>query len=335
MRWLITGGTGFVGSNLVSRLREDRNNSHEIVVFDNLSGSTLENFQATANIGTARLASVAEPLWDRADGTVKLVVGDIRDARLVTQVIAGADIVVHLAANTGVQPSVVDPRLDCETNILGTLNCLEAARAAGVKRFVFASSGAPIGLTEPPITEKSAPRPASPYGASKLAGEGYCCAYSSSFGLPTVALRFSNVYGPYSWRKGSVIAKFIKTAMAGNDLVVNGDGTQTRDFIYINDLIDAIVRASTTEDLNGELFQISTGVETRIVDLLELLVTELVKAGMPRPSMRFGEMGPGDVMRNYADPSKALSVLGWSPKCDLATGLGNTVRWFSGLRANG
>jgi UDP-glucose 4-epimerase len=242
--------------------------------------------------------------------------------------VTGADVVVHLAANTGVQPSIANPLRDCQTNVIGILNCLEAARHGGVRRFVFASSGAPIGLCEPPITETSAPRPASPYGASKLAGEAYCCAYTSSFGLPTVALRFSNVYGPYAWRKGSVVAKFIKTAMAGGELVVNGDGSQTRDFIFVDDLTDAIMVAATREGVDGELFQVSTGIETSISGLLELLRPKLLAIGVPAVRTRYGERISGDVLRNYADPSKARRMLGWSPRHALSDGLDRTVAWF-------
>ena len=137
----------------------------------------------------------------------------------------GADVVIHLAANTGVGPSVENPRMDCETNVTGTLNALEAARAAGAGRFVFASSGAPLGVQTPPLHEEMAPHPASPYGASKLAGEGYCSAWFHSFGVETVVLRFGNVYGEGSTRKASVVAKFIKRALAGEVLEIYGDGS--------------------------------------------------------------------------------------------------------------
>jgi UDP-glucose 4-epimerase len=328
MRWLITGGTGFIGSNLIAKIRAKAGDTNQIAVYDNLSDSTIGNFRATDGIGDVRVVSTVEPLWNAEPGTVNLVVGDIRDADRTARAFEGADIVVHLAANTGVQPSVANPRLDCETNVIGVLNCLEAARHGGASRFVFASSGAPIGLCEPPITELSAPRPASPYGASKLAGEAYCCAYSSAFGLSTVALRFSNVYGPYSWRKGSVVAKFIKTALAGNELVINGDGSQTRDFVFVDDLTSAIILAATKEGIGGELFQISTGIETSVSDLLELMRGKLENMGAPKVRVRYGERGAGDVMRNYADPAKALRMLGWAPQYALSDGLDRTLAWF-------
>ena len=149
---------------------------------------------------------------------VELIVGDIRDADKTLKVCKGIDVIVHLAANTGVGPSVEDPRTDMEANIIGTFNMLDAARQNKVKKFIFASSGAPIGECEPPIHEELAPHPVSPYGASKLAGEGYCSAYYRTFDVSTVALRFGNVYGPGSSHKSSVLAKFIRQALSGKNV---------------------------------------------------------------------------------------------------------------------
>ncbi len=328
MRWIITGGTGFVGSNLISSLlaRED-GADHQFVVLDNFSGSSFEEFTDAAPLDTAVLAEAGPAAWQAAR-PIAVVRGDIRDADLALRVCAGADVVVHLAANTGVGPSVEDPRADCEANVIGTLNMLEAARAAGVRRFVFASSGAPAGICEPPITELIAPRPASPYGASKLAGEGYCSAYSVAFGLPTVALRFSNVYGPRSWRKGSVVATFIRQVLAGKPITINGDGTQTRDFVYIGDLVEAIRLGATVPDLRGEIYQIATGVETSVNQLLEALSTHFAAAGLARPEITHGVRGPADVLRNYADASKAREQLGWRGQTPLSEGLKKTLQWF-------
>ena len=149
-------------------------------------------------------------------------------------------------------PSVENPRLDMECNVIGTLNMLEGARMHKVKRFIFASSGAPIGECEPPIHEEMAPHPVSPYGASKLAGEGYCSAYFRTFDVETIALRFGNVYGPGSGHKNSVVAKFIRQAMQGETLEIYGDGKQTRDFIYIDDLIQAICLAINPSPLTSD-----------------------------------------------------------------------------------
>ena len=239
---------------------------------------------------------------------------------------------MHLAANTGVGPSVENPHLDSEMNVGGTLNMLEGARAAGVQRFVFASSGAPAGLSKPPITETIAPRPVSPYGASKLAGEAYCCAYAVAFGVPTVALRFSNIYGPKSWRKGSVVAAFIRQAMAGDPVTINGDGTQTRDFIHIDDLTRAIRLAALTPDLSGELYQVATGVETSINELLALMQVQFDAAGLPPLDIRTAERTSADVLRNFADASKAAREMGWTPQRDLSDGLRETLEWFMQYR---
>ncbi|KAA9005053.1 NAD-dependent epimerase/dehydratase family protein [Histidinibacterium aquaticum] len=326
MKWLVTGGAGFVGSNLIASILSERPDDR-VVVLDNFSASAYDEFASAPPLAQAERLAPDAPVWD-ANRTLGVIEGDIRDMETVERATAGADIVVHLAANTGVGPSVENPRLDSEMNIGGTLNMLEGARAAGVKRFVFASSGAPAGLTEPPITETIAPRPASPYGASKLAGEAYCCAYAVAFGVPTVALRFSNIYGPRSWRKGSVVATFIRQAMAGEPITVNGDGTQTRDFIHIDDLTRAIRLAATTSGLSGELYQVATGCETSVNQLLALLQEKFEAAGLPAIKRRQGERAAADVQRNFADASKAAQELGWRPQKDLSEGLAETLDWF-------
>ena len=205
---------------------------------------------------------------------------------------------------------------------------LEAARKAGVRRFVFASSGAPLGVQTPPLHEELAPHPASPYGASKLAGEGYCSAYFHCFGLETVALRFGNVYGEGSGHKNSVVAKFIKQAMAGEKLEIYGDGAQTRDFIHISDLIDAIRKAATVKSIGGETFQIATARETTVREMTDLLLDALEAEGVARPETFLGPRPDGDVMRNFSDTSKARDRLGWHTQVQLEDGLRRTVRHF-------
>ena len=326
MKWLVTGGAGFVGSNLISSILTDRPEDR-VVVLDNFSASAFNEFDSAAPLDQATRIAPGAPVWDDSR-VLGVVVGDICDMGAVTRVTQGSDIIVHLAANTGVGPSVENPRLDSEMNVGGTLNMLEGARAAGVQRFVFASSGAPAGMCEPPITETIAPRPASPYGASKLAGEAYCCAYSVSFNVPTVALRFSNIYGPRSWRKGSAVATFIRQAMAGEPITVNGDGTQTRDFIHIDDLTRAIVLAATVPDLSGALYQVATGRETSVNELLALMQEKFAAAGLPKIRLHEGERTSADVLRNFADASKAARELGWRAEKDLSEGLGETLDWF-------
>ena len=240
----------------------------------------------------------------------------------------GADVIVHLAANTGVAPSVEDPRADCQTNVIGTLNMLEAARHAQVGRFVFASSGAPLGVQTPPLHEEMAPHPASPYGASKLAGEGYCSAYFHSFGVETVALRFGNVYGEGSTRKASVVAKFIKQALAGEVLEIYGDGSQTRDFIHIGDLIRAIHAAATRPGIGGDVFQIATSRETTVGELTEKLVAVLKEETGIEAQWINGASRTGDVARNFSDTTRARERLGWQAETELDKGLRQTVRFF-------
>jgi len=263
-----------------------------------------------------------------ANAAVELIVGDILDEKLALTAAEDIDVIVHLAANTGVLPSIEDPRGDCETNVLGTLNYLEAARRRKVKRFGFASSGAPLGEQEPPINENMAPRPLSPYGASKLAGEGYCSAYFGSFGLETVALRFGNVYGPGSTHKSSVVAKFIKLLMAGEPLTIYGDGAQTRDFIFIEDLIEAIRLAAFAPSIGGEVFQIATHQEHTVLEVANAL-NRLAERHLGKKSeLIHEEQKAGEIRRNYSDISKARNLLGFKPRYNLEEGLEKTFLWF-------
>jgi UDP-glucose 4-epimerase len=260
--------------------------------------------------------------------SVELIVGDILDEKLALEAAKDMDIIVHLAANTGVGPSVENPRLDCVTNIIGTLNYLEAARHNKVKRFVFASSGAPVGECTPPIHEELPAHPVSPYGASKLAGEGYCSAYFRTFGVETVALRFGNVYGPLSGHKNSAVAKFIRQAMNGETLEIYGDGKQTRDFIYIGDLVRAVRLAATVEGIGGEVFQIATNAETTIGELVELLIPILRQSGIENINVNHVSSRVGDVLRNFSDIKKANERLQWKAEVHLKNGLTKTLDFF-------
>jgi UDP-glucose 4-epimerase len=326
MRWLITGGCGFIGRNLISNLLKE--GGHAVRVLDNLKVGSREDLGMVCEFSETTVADL--DCSQSAPGSVELVVGDILDAELALQVSKDADVIVHLAANTGVAPSVENPRMDCEANVFGTLNYLEAARHCDVKRFVFASSGAPAGEVEPPIHEELPPHPVSPYGASKLAGEGYCSAYFRSFGVETVCLRFGNVYGPLSGKKDSVVAKFIKCALDGLPLEIYGDGKQTRDFIYIDDLIRSIRLAASVESAGGETFQIATNQETTVGELVEKLVPVLERFGVTGTKVAYGERRQGDVMRNFSDTTKAREVLGWECLEKLDTGLEKTIAWFLG-----
>src|ERR1700761_4783444 len=221
--YLVTGGCGFIGVNLIRQLKET---GAAVRVLDHLSLGKRED---VAPLG------------------VELQVGDIRDTKTVAKACEGIETVVHLAGHTRVLESLSDPALNFEINAAGTFNVLEASRRAGVQKVIFASTGGAIlGEQVQPVHEGMLPRPISPYGASKLAGEAYCSAFFGSYGLNTVALRFSNVYGPYSYHKGSVVAAFFRNLRQKEPIVIYGDGEQTRDFVYVGDLVKAILLADST-----------------------------------------------------------------------------------------
>ena len=321
MRWLITGGCGFLGTSLIAHLLKEDPKTN-IRVLDNLSVGTMDDLEGVCKFEVKDASSISS-----GPEGVELLVGDIRNYEDCSTACPGVDIIVHLAANTGVGPSVEDPLLDMQSNVIGVFNVLESARNTGVGRFIFASSGAPVGEVEPPIHEEQAPHPVSPYGASKLAGEGYCSAYYRTFGIKTVALRFGNVYGPLSGHKNSLVAKFFKLALAGETLDIYGDGSQTRDFIYISDLINAIICASRVE-AGGEVFQIATHKETTVNEITDIIKEIVERKTGKKVKVLHSEKRLGDVMRNFSDISKANRVLGWEPVFDLVKGLEATFRYF-------
>lgn len=309
--FLVTGGCGFIGVNLVSRLVAHGN---RVRVLDNLSLGRRE---------------YVEPYG------VELLVGDVRDLNAVTRAVEGADVVVHLAAHTRVIDSISDPQLNFDINVTGTLNLLRASRDAGVEGFIFASTGGAIlGDCEPPVHEGMVPRPISPYGASKLAGEGYCSAFHGSFDLKTVALRFSNVYGPQSYHKGSVVAHFIKQALQSKPLVIYGNGEQTRDFLYVEDLADTICACATdwTDGATGEVFQIGSGRETKINDIARVIQESASSTGID-VLVAYEAARKGEIHRNYTSIEKAKRMLGYSPKTGLDEGIRRTWEWFRDIAA--
>lgn len=320
-RWLITGGCGFIGRNLIRRLQREPDIG--IRILDNgrvCGGRELAELCAYDAVSDGELAPSA--------GQVQLFSGDISNVNDVDKAVRHIDVIVHLAANTGVPASVANPFQDFQNNALGTFTLLNSARSHNVRRFIFASSGAPTGNGTPPITEKSVAAPVSPYGASKLAGEGYCSAWFHCYGLETVALRFSNVYGPYSRHKTSVVAKFINAALRGEEWLVFGDGEQTRDFLFVDDLVEAILLAARQPKIGGEVFQISTGVEHSLHAMTEALQHALADCGFEAVHVRYEDVRCGDIVRNFADPSKAQHILGWKAAVPIAEGLSRTVRWF-------
>jgi UDP-glucose 4-epimerase len=316
--WLITGGCGFIGTSLINHLLRD-SSTISIRVLDNLSVGTKEDLQEVLNL--------IENDTGIKPANIEVIEGDIRNADDCVKACKGMDVIVHLAANTGVAPSVKNPRYDMEANVTGTFNMLESARQNNVKKFISASSGATIGAVDPPIHEEKVPKPVSPYGASKLAGEAYCSAYYMTFGINTISLRFANVYGPLSKHKNSVVAKFLKQAFAGDALEIYGDGNQTRDFIYIDDLIKAIT-LSAVSNIGGEAFQIATYKETTVNNIADMIKKLIESETGKTVTIIHGKTRLGDVKRNYSDISKARKMLGFDPKFTLETGLKNTFEYF-------
>jgi UDP-glucose 4-epimerase len=304
-RVLVTGGAGFIGSALV-RLLVERGDA--VRVYDNLS------------TGSAELI----------DGTgAELVQGDVRDVEALERAAEGNDVVFHLAAGTGVLPSIEDPFADFDLNARGTLAALWAARSVGAGRFVFSSSNAPLGAGAYPASEEKPVAPLSPYGAGKAAGEAYCSAFHGAYGLDAVAVRFSNAYGPRSAHKGNVIPLFLKRLLAGQELVVYGDGTQTRDFVFVEDLAAGLLLASTVEGIGGEVFQLASGVETSLNDLVALLAEVTGR----EPAVRQEPARPGEILRNYSLVAKARERLDYAPATELREGLRRTYEWFSAASA--
>lgn len=321
MKWLITGGCGFIGSNLIKNILTS--GADDIRVIDNLSIGSPDFLQDTYGF---RLYEPKDHI--RSIDGLDIISGDILDKDLALRSAQGADIIVHLAANCGVESSIADPIFDCDTNVKGTLNYLEASKRNKISRFIFASSGAPAGNITPPIHEEIVPKPISPYGASKLSCEGYCSAYKHSFDIDTVVLRFSNVYGPMSVHKNSVVAKFTKEILDGKTLETYGDGKQTRDFIYVDDLVNAIIKSSKAEKVGGEVFQIATNKETSINDIIKMLTQIFSEITFQDISVNEGQARLGDMKRNFSDISKAREILKWEPRKDLNEGLKETVEYF-------
>lgn len=305
---LITGGCGFIGTNLVKYLV---GKGYEIWILDNLSVGKGENLK--------KLQS-----QDYRLSTAGLIIGDIRDRDVVSQAVKGMDAVVHLAAHTSVVESLENPKEDWDINVNGTLNLLEACHQSGVDKFIFASSNAVVGEQTPPVDELKIPKPFSPYGASKLAGEALCSCYYHSFDLKTISLRFANCYGPYSAHKTSVIARFMRWAREEKPFIIYGDGDQTRDFIHVDDVCQSIYLSLmaldyrlATSDSCGEVFQIASGVETSINKLAEMM-KELTESNL---QIIHEPEREGEIKRNYCSINKARAMLSFEPKIKLREGL--------------
>ena len=301
-RIVITGGAGFIGSNLVPYL--DASGLYEIYVIDNESLGRLKYIKGRG---------------------VTCIKGDILDARLMGDVLDGADTLVHLAADTRVMDSIANPDFNFRINVEGTYTLLRQAQRAGVRRVINASTGGAIlGEIPPPVHEDMAPKPLSPYGASKLAVEGYCSAFSECYGLSTVSLRFSNIFGPRSFHKGSVIAHFFKNILNSNELIVFGDGSQVRDFLYVDDLVNGLAKFIES-DIIG-VFQLGSGRPVTINELLSNM-TEIVGADY-KFKVHYVDFRPGEIRETWSNIEKAQRVINFRPETTLTDGLRQTWRWF-------
>jgi UDP-glucose 4-epimerase len=301
-RVLVTGGAGFVGATLVRRLVES---GHAVRVFDNYSTGDASYL---AGVGAEQ------------------VEGDIRDAAALDAALGGMDAVIHLAAAGSVVMSVKDPVMNFDANVVGTFRVLDAARRAGVERMVQASTGgALIGDATPPVDERSLPKPISPYGASKLAGEGYAYAFAKAYGLRTVALRFANVYGPWSAHKQGAMTLFFRAIHAGEPLVVYGDGTSSRDYTHVDDIARALQLALERDIPGGTVLHIASGVETTVAELARLCSEA---AGVPAHPVEHQPARAGEVNRNFATYDLAGQMLGYKPSIDRETGIRLTWEWY-------
>jgi UDP-glucose 4-epimerase len=307
MRTLVTGGAGFIGSNLADGLLS---RGDEVTVLDDLSTGRRENLDSALEAGA------------------ELVEGDIRDAASLVPLFERVrpETVFHLAAQIDVRKSVADPAFDASINVGGTANLLETARSAGTARFVFVSTGGAIyGEGEGkrlPLGEDAAVEPLSPYGQSKFSGEGYLALYERLFGLSSISLRLGNVYGPRQDPLGEagVVAIFCGRLREGESPIVFGDGRQTRDYIYVGDVVSAALAAAGS-DASGS-FNIGTGIETSVLELVEQL-RDLGDADGFEPQL--APARPGEVQRISIDPARAGEALGWSAQTGLSDGLRLTL----------
>jgi UDP-glucose 4-epimerase len=305
-RALVTGGAGFIGHHLVRRLVND---GYEVHVLDNF---------ATGN-------------RERLEGLdVELVEGDLRSYERAHTAVRGTELVFHLGALPSVPRSVQDPLTTGAVNVEGTLNVLLAARDESVRRVVFASSSSVYGASPNlPKTETDQPLPISPYGVSKVAAEHYCRAFTTVYGLETVSLRLFNVFGPGQdplSQYAAVVPRFITALASGNRPLIYGDGTQTRDFTYVEDVVEAFVLASEAPDPAGEVINVCGGRQTSLLDLLAI-VSDLI-AGDAEPI--FKPARPGEVLASQGDRGKAAALLAWEPQWSLRDALDASIAGLVG-----
>ena len=306
MKILVTGGCGFVGANLIGLLVPQ---GHVVRVLDDESMGRRSDIDA----------------FD-----VEFLKGSITDAEMVASAVEGVDAVVHLAADTRVIDSIANPVKNFQSNVVGSFNLLQAMREASVERIVAASTGGAIlGEVPCPVHEEIVPRPLSPYGASKLAMEGYLSAFGGAYGFKWASLRFANVYGPYSLRKESVVALYFRKIMNGEDLTVYGNGEQIRDYVYSTDLAEGVVSALAAEAVG--VFQLGTGIPTS----LNQLISEMRETVGPLGDFKvsYVDKRAGEIVNTYCDISKARAAFGYNAPTSLREGLHKTWSWLNEARS--
>ncbi|MFW6307740.1 MAG: NAD-dependent epimerase/dehydratase family protein [Campylobacterales bacterium] len=297
---LITGGKGFIGTNLFLHLK----NAFSIKIMDNLSSDC-----------------------DYVDEDFTFFEGDIRDDKDCLEATKDVDAVIHLAAKGSVVDSVKNPIENYENNVLGTFNILNASVRNGVKKFIFASTGgALMGDTPPPVSESSLPSPISPYGASKMCGEAYCNAFASNFSEGVTILRFANIYGSYSLHKKGLINSVMKNIIKNNPIVVYGDGSATRDFLYVEDLCRGIESALLYKHSGVDIFHLSSGVERTILECVDI-IKEV--GGKPNHKIIFEPKRDGEIEHNFSINTKAKEVLRFSPCIGFEEGIRLTHSWVN------
>ncbi len=308
LKIMITGGAGFIGSHLADRLSE----SNELLVVDDFSIGCRENLEKIKDLPN-----------------VRIVEADITDRQLMFELAEGIDVIYHLAISC-LRTSINRPQMSHDINSGGTLNLCMAAHRREVKRFIYCSSSEIYGTAQSvPMSESHPCNPITVYGASKLCGELYALAYARTYTMPVIVVRPFNSYGPrepYSGARAEVIPRFMLQLKSGRQPVIFGDGSQTRDFTYVEETVAGLVLAGQCDDLVGEVVNVAFGQEVSIARIAELLMelTGTTHVGVKHASPR-----PGDVMRHFADTSKAQRLLGWKPSVDIRTGLASFIEWFN------
>jgi UDP-glucose 4-epimerase len=314
MQILITGGAGFIGGHLAEHFARE---GHEVVVLD--------NFEPFYDIGLKeRTVELGRAAARESDGSYELVRGDIRDEELVEQLTAEAEVIFHQAAQAGVRTSVDHSQRVHQINATGTLNVLEAARNSTTDQVVVASSSSVYGVPKSlPYTEDHPKTPISPYGGSKLAAEQYTRMYNDLYGLATVALRYFTVYGP-RMRPNMAISNFISRCKTGNPPVIYGSGEQTRDFTYIDDIVDANDALLGTNAADGEIMNIGS-TETITIKTLAREIRDQIAPELP---LEYDDRHAADADHTHADITKATEFIGYQPSIPITTGLCRFINWY-------